>query len=403
MEGTAWQSGSEGMVQGVGLRPGLETAGSGPLTLAGIGCRFGETVALQDIGMEVGPGEVLAVTGPSGAGKSTLCRVISGLEQPTAGRIALAGVDLLARPAGRRRIAFMFESYALYPHRTVLENVASPLRAPGRGMGGGDAGIRSAALSVLATMEIDHLAERMPAALSGGQKQRVALARTLVQTDARAILLDEPISHLDAKLRHRLRGEIRRRLAGGDVPSIWSTPDGLEALAVGDRVAVLIDGRIEQLADPATIWLRPSNTRVARLIGDPPMNLLNVETAADPAGLWMQFGDGLRLPVTTALPPVRAHHALVAGIHAAEVAVVGPDEPGTLPATVVAEEPFGKHAIVTLRFAGGRLRAKRRSGLGAPPVTPVAAGDRVGVRIDPDRCVLFDAASGNRLPEQPAA
>src|SRR5687768_8159453 len=178
------------------------------------------------------------------------------------------GVRVTAVPAERRRIAFMFESYALYPQLTVFDNVAFPMRAP--------AARRRTASEVAARVhellrfvELDGLERRRPNELSGGQKQRVALCRALVQ-EPRAWLLDEPISHLDAKLRHMLRGAIRRRLIGTSTPTIWASPDAVEALAIADRVAVLVEGRILQVAPPAEIYRRPATVEVARLVGDPP-------------------------------------------------------------------------------------------------------------------------------------
>src|SRR3954468_15661989 len=221
------------------------------LVVSGIGKRFGETRALDEVSFTVAPGEILALTGPSGSGKTTLCRVLAGLDEPDAGTIALDGRDVTRMPGGRRRVAFMFESYALYPQLSVFDNVASPLRAPNAEARSGN--LDEAILPMLELLEIAALAQRLPGELSGGQKQRVGLARALVQNPS-LFLLDEPIAHLDAKLRHKLRGEIRLQLKGRSRPTIWTTPDGLEALSVADRVSVIHDGRIEQIAAPDEIW-----------------------------------------------------------------------------------------------------------------------------------------------------
>ena len=182
----------------------------------------------------MGAGEVLALVGPSGAGKTTLCRLSPGLGGRGLGLSTRN--DITDQAASERRMALMFESYALYPHMTVRENVMSPLRARAKGRQLAEA--PAAVDRLLGLLEVLHLADRHPADLSGGQKQRVALARALVQ-DTSVLMLDEPISHLDAKLRHKLRGEIRRMLSERGHPSVWCTPDGLEALSVGDRVAVI--------------------------------------------------------------------------------------------------------------------------------------------------------------------
>ena len=251
-------------------------AQSEALKLTSVDKRYGDTAALERLDLEIGPGEILALTGPSGAGKTTTCRLISGIEAPDAGEILLGVRRLDNLSPQERRVSYMFESYALYPQLSVRDNVAFPLRAPGRRMRYDERTIASRVSEVLELVEMADLAQRMPAALSGGQKQRVALCRALVQ-DATAYLLDEPISHLDAKLRHKLRGAIRRRLRQSGVPTLWCSPDGLEALSVADRVAVLIGGRIEQVDTPMRVYLTPASVKVARLLGDPPTNLLQGE------------------------------------------------------------------------------------------------------------------------------
>jgi multiple sugar transport system ATP-binding protein len=265
----------------------------------GLSKTFGETQALHDVSLSVSPGEVVAVTGPSGAGKSTLGRLISGLEVPVAGRIVLDGTDISAMPARLRRVAHMFESFALYPTKTVQQNVASPLNAPASA-GRFDATERQQRVEeVLALTEMANLRDRLPSQLSGGQKQRVALCRALVQ-DPSIFVLDEPIGHLDAKLRHHLRGEIRRRQANLRQGTLWLTPDGVEAMAVADRMVVLIGGRIQQFDTPDAVFARPANVAVARLLGDPAMNVIEIllKKGDKPA---LDFGDGAWVPITLAL------------------------------------------------------------------------------------------------------
>jgi multiple sugar transport system ATP-binding protein len=373
---------------------------SGGLTLRGITKTY-QMPALADLNLEVAPGEVLALTGPSGAGKTTLCRILAGLENADAGTLSLAGMNLASIPAGLRRVALMFESYALYPHFTVLENVISPLLAPSaptREGGRTDGSTPRANVDhVLELLEISHLSGRLPGALSGGQKQRVALARTLVQTPS-LFLLDEPISHLDAKLRHKLRGEIRRRLSKQSAPAIWATPDGMEALSVGDRIAVIDAGRLEQVGSPEEIWLRPSSVRVARLLGDPPMNLLpgTVESRGDTIvflrrGMELTFSSAL---VRAALAATTNEVTLGVRPECLKLAVSG--TPGAFAAELYSSEPFGKHAIISIDFVG--LLVKLKTSMAEAVSVGEKVGQPVGLVFPTENLTLFDGVTGRALP-----
>jgi len=367
------------------------------LRIAAVAKRFGTAQALAGVSLEVAPGEVVALTGPSGAGKTTLCRIVAGLEQPDAGSCAIEGRDVLALPPGRRRVAYMFESYALYPHLTVAANVASPLRAPNGGNRPA-AEIEAAVAAALELVGIGELHARLPAALSGGQKQRVALARTLVQ-DLALTMLDEPISHLDAKLRHRLRGEIRRRLSQRNSPTIWSTPDGLEALAVGDRVAVIDSGRIEQVATPETLWHRPASIRVARLLGDPPMNLIPGMLVAQHDGLAVRRPDGAQLPLPAALVAAArgmgGDGACVLGIRPEALRIGFAGAPHALPVEIYSNETFGKHAIVTTRLGDLLVKVKTRASV------PARIGETATLLLPAAGMSLFDGATGKAVSWAP--
>lgn len=369
------------------------------LALTGLSKAFGDNQALNDINLDVAPGEVVAVTGPSGAGKSTLCKCIAGLERPDGGSVTLGGREIGGDPPGKRGVAFLFESYALYPHKTVFENAASPLRVPGRGSSLSGAELASRIESELDKLAIGHLAGRLPSELSGGQKQRAALARALVQDSAAITMLDEPISHLDAKLRHRLRGEIKRDLMARDAPAIWVTPDGLEALSVGDRVAVLIGGKIAQFGTPREIWEIPASVEVARLIGDPPMNLLSARLQGRDGTVTAELDDGTRL----FLPPDSVERlveaagteslrdgAVTIGVKPRDIRIVRPEVAGAMTTEVVSLEPFGKHSLVTLSLGQSFVRAKARNDMG------IRAGERVGLSFA-GPATFFQAKTGIRI------
>lgn len=349
---------------------------------------FGDTKALNDFSLSVDEGELVAVTGPSGAGKTTLCRLISGIDVPDSGSISFAGTKVNDWPAHGREIAHMFESFALYPQWSVFDNVAFPLRAPGRSLS--DHTIRDRVEEILSLTDIAHLADRLPQALSGGQKQRVALCRALVQSP-RGYVLDEPISHLDAKLRNRLRGDIRRRLHAGGRPAIWCTPDAMEAIAIADRVVVMVAGEIQQIGTPETIYFEPANTQVAKLVGDPTMNLI--------AGRIQPVGENLSFETSHGAIPLPAglldtdkigRDDLVLGIRPTRIGL-SEDQNDRLPAEVYAWEPFGKYAIITAKFGDDFIRVKHAS------TTPFAIGQPLSLAIDPTGLALFDGKNGRAL------
>lgn len=288
------------------------------LTLHGVSKSFGSHEVLKNIDLEIKPGEILAITGSSGAGKSTLARLISGLESYDAGTIRLGHQEVQTLSPQARGVAHMFESYALYPNRTVFENIASPLLSPTQKGKFTLQEIHNRIEEVLHLTEIQTLKDRLPSQLSGGQKQRVALCRTLVQ-DPQLYILDEPIGHLDAKLKHKLRGEIKRRLRLSAQPSLWLTPDAIEAMSIATQVAVLINGRIVQKASPSEIFLSPASVEVAKLVGDPSMNIMPL-----PNGDLIGFR-----PHHVTLNPTQHLPTLVVEAH------------------VYTIEPFGKYTLIT--------------------------------------------------------
>ena len=241
--------------------------------LTGIVKRFGDVVAIAGVDLEIHSGELLVVLGPSGCGKTTLMRTVAGLEKPNAGSVHIGHRDVTALPPRKRGIAMVFQSYALYPHMTVANNIAFPLKAQGRSKNKAEREerVRQAARKV----SIDHLLDRRPRQLSGGERQRVAIARAIV-TEPEVLLLDEPLSNLDAKLRAYARDELKFFQRDLGITTIFVTHDQIEAMGLGDRIVVMEQGLVQQVGPPQAIYDRPANTFVATFLGSPGMNLLPV-------------------------------------------------------------------------------------------------------------------------------
>ena len=336
------------------------------LALAGVSKDYGSVQALRDLHLEAGEGELLVVLGPSGCGKSTLLRVAAGLEQPSAGHVLIGGTDVTGVPPGRRNVAMVFQSYALFPHLTAAENIGFGLAVRGARRDEVRARVREAAELI----GCQDLLERRPWQLSGGERQRVALARALVR-EPDVFLLDEPLSNLDAELRVQLRAELKSLHRRVGATMVYVTHDQTEALTLGDRLAVLRDGSLQQVGTPDEVWRSPANRFVARFVGTPAMNLL-------PAGGPLPV-DGLPpgAPVELGVRPEHVH--LAAEGTAAEVTLV---------------EPVGSEAFVHLDAGGQRVIARVEA------AERPAAGDRVHLRVRPEDVHLFDAATGERVPRR---
>ena len=320
------------------------------LKLAQIGRRFGETWILKDLNLQVEEGECVALLGPSGCGKSTALRLIAGLDQPDQGEVFIAGESQSRIPAHRRRIGMVFQSYALFPHLSVRRNLTLGLQI--RGATALDQQQR--VNQILEVVRLSDQAERRPAQLSGGQRQRVALARALLR-DPLVYLLDEPMSNLDAQLRDDLRPDLRRLILGGPQPVVYVTHDQQEAMALADRIAVLRDGRIEQIGTPQQLYNTPQTSFVAQFIGRPTMNLLK--------------------PDSTEVVGIRPEHLQF-------------DSAG-LPCRLLNREWHGASQHLLLDSSRGQLR------MVCAGDTPI--GESSAISWDPKLEHRFDASSGQRL------
>jgi multiple sugar transport system ATP-binding protein len=351
------------------------------LELSGLTRRYahGESAALAALDLSVADGELLVLVGPSGCGKSTVLRLIAGLETPDAGAVRLDGKDLAGVAPQDRDVAMVFQGYALYPHLTVRDNIAFPLRmrrVP-------KAELARRVDEAAALLGLAKLLERRPGELSGGERQRVAMGRAIVRSP-KAFLFDEPLSNLDASLRAELRVELASLVRRLGTTSIYVTHDQVEAMTMGDRIAVLRGGALQQVGTPRAIYEAPANTFVATFLGSPPVNLVELEAVdgrARAEGFDLPLPAGLDVPgrVTAGIRPEHVALGAATGGRAA------------IDATLVAAEPLGAETILTLDAHGTRLRA-RSHGFDAP-----ARGAVVRLSVDPASVLWFDGQSGRAL------
>jgi multiple sugar transport system ATP-binding protein len=333
--------------------------------------------AVRDQSLSIPDGEFMVLLGPSGCGKTTTMRMVAGLEEPTAGDILIGGERVNDLPPRERDIAMVFQSYGLYPHMSVADNIGYPLKLRGIRGAERERQIKAAADKV----ELGALLHRKPRELSGGQRQRVALARAIVRRP-RVFLMDEPLSNLDAKLRVSTRAEIKHLQYELGVTTIYVTHDQIEAMTLAHRVAVMSQGEIRQLDTPEVIYDRPADLFVAGFIGSPPMNLVQGEHRE---GVFTAPG-GLR--ATTRVP--RHAGPAVLGIRPEDVTVV-PAGAGDVEASIYAVELTGDSVLVTAIAGEARLTAK------ADRAWRAGIGTTIGLRLDATRLHLFDAATTKRL------
>ena len=351
--------------------------------------RFGAVTALKNVSYTIQDGEFFVLLGASGAGKSTTISIISGIEQADEGQILLDGRDITHEFPQNRDVATAFESYALYPHFTVFENLMFPLEAPERKRTLTREQRELRVREVAEMLGLGDLLLRYPRELSGGQRQRVALGRTLVRRP-KAYLLDEPIAHLDAKLRHRMRSELKKIQQGLGITTFYATPDQLEALSMADTVAVMHKGVIEQVGKPDEIYYKPVNLYVATFVGDPPMNVFSVDYHGDYA--IVECDTPYRVPIPprdqAMLAEKMGNCQLKIGIRPVDIRLVPADDPRAhTRGEVVLLDTLGQTSIVTVRLKSEEIKAKVSS-----DVIP-RLHSTIGLEMDINRFYYFDAAS----------
>ena len=350
---------------------------------------FGDVVAVDDLTLEIVDREFLTLLGPSGCGKTTTLNIIAGLEDPTSGQVFFDDDDVTNVPPEQRDIAMVFQTYALYPHMRVYDNIAFGLRMRRTPTDEIDQLVQDAAKA----MEIDHLLRRKPRELSGGQRQRVALARAIVR-NAHVFLLDEPLSNLDAKLRVTMRTELKRLHAELEKTFVYVTHDQAESLIMSDRIVVLNEGKLQQLGTPEEIYNQPANAFIAGFVGSPPMNFFDgqLQNGGDQ---WLVKGEGYTCEFTPAPTQCLIENAsaeVQLGVRPEDIEVLTSESP-TAQANVVVREPLGSDLFLTLELEGVPFKARTH------PDARIDRGDTVPIRFKSTKVHLFNRTTGAALLE----
>jgi multiple sugar transport system ATP-binding protein len=359
-------------------------------------------IAVKGVDLDVEDGEFFTLLGPSGCGKTTTLRMIAGLETPSAGRIFIGGQDFTNTHPRNRDVAMVFQSYALYPHMTVRENLGlnlevkriSPVEIEGR------------IQNVARMLDIGALLSKKPGELSGGQRQRVALGRALIRRP-NIFLMDEPLSNLDLKLRERTRTELKKLHETLKVTTIYVTHDQAEALVLSNRIGIMNAGDLVQVGKPQEIYDRPRNIFVAQFVGTPSINLLNV-SAQNSGGSLMIRLEGEEAPLGSIILPASDEvfsklgmvgGDVILGVRPEAIAILAEEEAGAAPAEIELVEPMGSVNNIVLRLSSGA----EATADGEPVIAVVTSnesrgqGDKAWVRLRPERLVLFDKATGNTV------
>ncbi len=357
------------------------------VTLENLTKYFGKVVAAEDVNLKIGDGEFVALLGPSGCGKTTTLLMIAGIYKPTRGYVYFDDRvvnDLLPKD---RNVGMVFQSYALYPHMTVFDNITFPLKlkkVPKEEM-------KKKARKVAELLQIEELMDRKPAQLSGGQQQRVAVARALVK-EPDILLFDEPLSNLDAKLRIQMRAELKRLQMELGITTIYVTHDQVEAMTMADRIAVMNAGRLQQCSTPEELYDHPRNLFVAGFIGSPPMNFVDVRLEVSNGRYYLKR-EGFELEIPASKGALALKHAkgpeVVMGIRPEDIAIV-PQEEG-IPAEVYVTEPLGRDLLIDLKLSGLDVRAL------VDPSVKAEVGEVVGLKVNAQKVHLFDPETEESL------
>ena len=358
------------------------------LTFDNITKQFGrKVVAVKNFSLQVNDGEFLVLLGPSGCGKTTAMRMVAGLEEVTAGRILIDDIDVTELPPRKRNVNMVFQNYAVWPHMTVYENIAYPLRLKRVAKNELDATVKK----VAGMTKISELLERYPSQLSGGQQQRVAVARAIA-VSPKIFLMDEPLSNLDAKLRESMRTELKAIHTKTEATTVFVTHDQSEAMSMADRIVIMKDGEVVQIGTPDDVYHRSASLFVADFIGTPPTNFMDVE-------LVRQNGDYILknphlsmklLPENSVTLRDYGRKKLVIGVRPENIILVGPED-AILSAPCLVSEPQGSHQIIAIDIDDKLIK------IVAPPHPTVKSGEMINLAFKQEAISFFDSETGLRI------
>jgi multiple sugar transport system ATP-binding protein len=343
---------------------------------------FGSTKVIHGIGFEIHDGEFMVLVGPSGCGKSTLLRMLAGLEEITAGTIAIDGKVVNDVESKDRDIAMVFQSYALYPHMTVADNMAFSLKL----RKADPKTIQERVSRAAKILNLEPFLKRYPRELSGGQRQRVAMGRAIVR-DPKVFLFDEPLSNLDAKLRVAMRAEIKALHQRLKTTTVYVTHDQVEAMTMADRIVVMHDGRVEQIGTPLDLYDQPGNLFVAQFIGSPAMNIIEGSVRQSNGARYVEAAGGLMWPLGAAA--VSEGQVVSYGVRPEHLGLTSAS--AGVPAEIIVVEPTGAETELLVQAGAAQLTLVTH---GRPQVNP---GDRIGLAIEPGAVHLFDQNTGQRI------
>ncbi len=350
--------------------------------------RFGDFVAVDNASLTIGENEFVVLLGPSGCGKTTLLRAVAGLGMADEGRISIGGRDVTYLPPRDRNISMVFQSYAIFPHMKVSDNIAFGLKM--RKTDPKEIGKRVQKAAEM--MHIENMLDRYPSKMSGGQRQRVAVARALAM-DAQVLLMDEPLSNLDALLRLEMRAELKKLLSDINATTIYVTHDQIEALSMGDRIAVMKDGIIQQIDEPGIVYDLPSNQFVGGFIGNPPMNFMTGQVQRDNGQVNVKIGDFSLAPAPLMQPLLQAYDGkpVAIGIRAENMETLNEPADDALKVSVLVVEPLGSQNLLTVNIGDDTVKVATH------PTFDVKPDQDVWLRFPADKIRWVDRDSGVTL------